>query len=116
MPEFMLLLHDRPGIYRAASPRRMQEIIERYRAWSHDLSAKGRLVGGHKLTDDDGKVLGPGTNGVLVKDGPYSETKEVVGGYFLIEAADYADAVEISRGCPHLEFGGYIELRQIDKR
>ena len=51
---------------------------------------------------------------VRVVDGPYAEAKEVVGGYFLIEAADYDEAVEISKGCPHLKYGGRIELRQID--
>ena len=44
----------------------------------------------------------------------YSETKEIVGGYFQIRAASYEEAVEIAEGCPHLEFGGSIEIREID--
>ena len=47
-------------------------------------------------------------------DGPYSETKEVLGGYFTIEAASYDQAIERLRDCPHLLFGGTIELRQVD--
>ncbi len=47
-------------------------------------------------------------------DGPYSETKEVLGGFFLISAESYDDAIQICRDCPHLRFGGTIELRQIE--
>jgi hypothetical protein len=49
-----------------------------------------------------------------VTDGPYSETKEVLGGYFTIEAASYDQAIERLRDCPHFLFGGTIELRQVD--
>jgi len=46
--------------------------------------------------------------------GLYSETKEVLGGYYIIEAASYDQAIERSRDCPHLEYGGTIEVRQVD--
>ena len=47
-------------------------------------------------------------------DGPYSETKEVIGGYFAVRAADYDEAVKICEDCPHLEYAGTIEIREID--
>jgi hypothetical protein len=46
-------------------------------------------------------------------DGPFAEAKEVIGGYFVIQAADYAEAVRLSTECPHLRYGGRIELREI---
>ena len=52
----------------------------------------------------------------MVTDGPYSETKEWLGGYYMIEVPNYEAAVEVSRGCPHLEYGGTIELREVDAR
>ena len=52
---------------------------------------------------------------VRVTDGPYSETKEVLGGYYIIEAGSYDQAIERSRDCPHLEYGGTIEVREVDK-
>ncbi len=55
-----------------------------------------------------------GTDKVSVVDGPFAETKEVIGGYFILEAKDYAEAAELSKSCPHLAFGGKIELRQIE--
>ena len=115
MPKFMLLLHERAGEGSDLSPEEIQGIIQKYRDWSQQMGEAGRLVGGDKLTDDNGKVLRPGGGGVSVTDGPYAETKEVIGGYFQIEANDYAEAVEISKTCPHLAFGGNIEIRQVDE-
>ena len=45
---------------------------------------------------------------------PYSESKELLGGYYMIEADNYDKAVELARDCPQLEFGGTIEVRQVD--
>jgi hypothetical protein len=51
---------------------------------------------------------------VRVTDGPYSETKEVLGGYYIVQAENYDKAVEIARDCPQFEFGGSIEVREIE--
>ncbi len=53
-------------------------------------------------------------NHTSVVDGPYSETKEIIGGYYLIEARDYDDAVATVRDCPLLGYGNF-EVRQIDE-
>ena len=52
--------------------------------------------------------------GVTVMNGPYAEAKEVIGGYFMIEAANYDQAVQLARDCPNLELGGTIEVREIE--
>jgi len=49
-----------------------------------------------------------------VTDGPYSETKEILGGYFTVTADNYEAAVKRAGECPHLEFGGTIEVREVD--
>ena len=113
MPSYMLLLYDSPTSHEDLSPEEIQGIVEKYFNWRQELADAGRLVGSEKLTDGDGRVLRRRNGGVRVLDGPYSETKEVVGGYFAIRAADYDEAVEIARGCPHLEYGT-IEVREID--
>jgi hypothetical protein len=69
---------------------------------------------GDKLTDEPGKVVRRRDGQVRVTDGPYSETKEVLDGYYIIEAASYDQAIERSWDCPHLEYGGTIEVRQVD--
>jgi len=48
---------------------------------------------------------------VAVIDGPYTESKDIVGGYYLIQAATGAEALAIAQRCPHLANGGSVELR-----
>jgi hypothetical protein len=48
-----------------------------------------------------------------VTDGPYTESKEIVGGFFTVVAADYDEACTIAADCPHLKYGGRIEVRMI---
>lgn len=116
MSQFILLLHNSPTAAKDVSPEEIQRIIEQYAAWRQDLENRGRLVGANKLRDDAGKVLNAKNGKLRVVDGPFSEAKEVVGGYFIIEANDYDEAAEICSGCPHLKFGGAIELRMLETR
>lgn len=51
---------------------------------------------------------------MVVVDGPYAEAKEVVGGYSMIEAKDYEDAVAVAKTCPRAELGGTIDVRMVD--
>jgi hypothetical protein len=110
----MLMLYENPAMFANTSADEMQRIIGRYVAWRKQLAAEGKFAGGNKLSDAPGRVVARADGRVLVRDGPFVEVKEVIGGYFLISAADYDDAVAISRDCPHLDFGGTIEIRQID--
>ncbi|MCO6509849.1 MAG: hypothetical protein J5I65_03580 [Aridibacter famidurans] len=114
MEGFMLLLHDRTTQQGDLSPEEIQGIIAEYVAWRDKIAEQGRLLGGEKLADDDGRHLVLDDGAIRVTDGPYTEAKEVLGGYFAIKAADYDEAVEISKDCPHLKYGGRIELRKID--
>ncbi|MGI9628784.1 MAG: YciI family protein [Longimicrobiales bacterium] len=114
MAEFVLLLHEDPSDLADLSPNEIESVIGKYMAWRQKLAADGRLAGGMKLKDDGGRWLSQRDGAVRVTDGPYSEAKEVVGGLFMIKAADYAEAVAISQTCPHIAYGGRIELRQVD--
>ena len=115
MPDYMLLLHDSPTMFTDISGDEMQRIVAKYVEWRSTLGAQGKLTGGNKLRDDAGRVLEPRTGGrVRVRDGPFTETKDVIGGYFILKASGYDEAVEISLACPHLLFGGRIELREIE--
>ncbi|MCA2964678.1 MAG: transcription initiation protein [Acidobacteriaceae bacterium] len=110
MSKFLLLLHDPvDSPFLSMSPAEMQAVIERYTAWSAQLAAEGRIAGGNKL--QDGTARHVSKLGVI--DGPYPETKEIIGGYFLIEAASYDEAVEIALSCPHVDLGR-IEVREVE--
>ncbi|MEM7051440.1 MAG: YciI family protein [Acidobacteriota bacterium] len=114
MAQFMLILHDRPADFSDVSAEEIQSIVGEYVAWRQRLEGQGRLIGGEKLADEGGRQLSLVDGGVRVTDGPYSEAKEIVGGYFTIAAEDYDEAVELCRDCPHLKYGERIELRRID--
>ncbi len=110
----MLLLHDSTTAMGDVSPDEIQAIIAEYVAWRDSIAGQGRLIGGEKLTDEPGRNLTANNGEIRVTDGPYAEAKEMLGGYFAIKAENYDDAVEISRSCPHLKYGGRIEVRKID--
>ena len=114
MAEYVLLLHEDPAAFADLAPSEIETVIAEYVGWRERLVAEGRLAGGKKLKDDGGRWLSQKNGQVRVVDGPFSEAKEIIGGFFMIKAADYAEAVEISRSCPHIEYGGRIELREVD--
>lgn len=115
MPNYLLLLRDDPDDFRELSPDEMQRIIERYQAWSAKMTASGRVVASHKLADEGGKLLRGSQGRLIVKDGPFAETKEIVSGYWVVRARDYAEALELVREHPHLATNGSIEVREIDR-
>jgi len=113
MANFMLILHGPPNAFQGLSPEEMQRTIEKYRAWTDKMRSADRWVVSDKLKDEGGKVLSMQQGKVSIVDGPYSEAREVVGGYYTLRAADYEEAVALTREHPHLNFGR-IEIRQVD--
>lgn len=116
MDQYLLLLHESPADFANVSPSEMQAMIDRYRKWSQQMAAEGRIAGGHKLTEEGGKRIRAGRDGgaPLVTDGPYAEAKDVVGGLFIINAASYEDAVRIASSCPHVRGQNVVEVRRIE--
>lgn len=113
MPNYMLFLHEDQGQFDGRSHDEMMRIIKEYGAWATKMREEKRFVGGEKLADEAGKVLRSKQGKIVVTDGPYAESKEVVGGYFAITAKDYAEACEVAKECPHLKYGGRVEVRAI---
>ncbi|MEM7201833.1 MAG: YciI family protein [Planctomycetota bacterium] len=115
MPKYMLILRGEESPEPTEfSPEEMQAILRQYEAWAGGLAQQGRLLDGQKLTDGDGRVMVPGAgDAVSVKDGPFQETKEVIGGFYLIRADSYDHAVKLCQGHPNFRFGS-IEVREID--
>ena len=108
MKKFILLIRGEDK-WEGLSPAEQQAAIEKYSAWAAKLRSEGRLVDADGL-DPDGKVL---KSGGVVLDGPFAETKEVVGGYYVYNASDWDEAVALAKECPTLEYGGQIELRKV---
>ena len=113
MSQFMLFIRGGSETSEQPSPQQIQEAIERYRAWAQKLRAQGKLVSAEKLKDNEGMLLST-RNGQIVVDGPFAETKETIGGYFIINAENVAEAIEITKESPTLSEGGMVELREIE--
>src|SRR5262245_1852129 len=78
-----------------------------------ELAAKGRIRGGSPLCSESEGVRVRRSDGkAVVSDGPFAETREVIGGYFLIEAGSLREAVAVAKRCPHLA-NGFVEVRQV---
>ena len=116
MAQYMLLLHQMPD-YNMELPReQMLEMAKRYATWAEGLRHKGKLAGGQKLTAGGIRHVRAKGGKPLVSDGPYAEAKDVIGGYFVVEARDQAEAEVIAQGCPHVALSetNWIEIRPID--
>lgn len=115
MPDYMLLLHQNQDRPRPSSPDEFMAMMKAYLAWTDRIRAEGRHKAGNKLTDDPGKIIRPEGGRTTATDGPYAESKEIVGGFYLISAKDYDEACRVAETCPHLTYGGRIEVRQIQE-
>jgi hypothetical protein len=110
MSEFVFLYR---GGEEGRSPERMQQTMQKWMAWFKELGATGHIKDpGHPL-ESTGKLV-KGTKKTIT-DGPYAETKDIIGGFTLIEAKDLDAAAELSLGCPIFEVGGAVEVRPIRK-
>jgi hypothetical protein len=96
--------------HKGLSPEQMQNISDQWMAWFKSLIAEGKAIAGNPL-EPTGKVVS-GRNGHVV-DGPFAESKEAVGGYFLLTVAGMDEAVAIARECPGLPYGAKIEVRPV---
>ena len=113
MPTYLLFLHEDPSVFERVSPEEMQNIIQKYSLWKQRMLTAGVLTGGEKLQDGTGRVLRRSAGQNSVTDGPYTESKEIIGGFFQIRAKNYEQAVEAANDCPHLEYGT-IEIREVE--
>lgn len=108
MEKFMLIFH---GGMDAQSPEQMQASMGKWMAWIEKLNKQGKYVAGEPLLPG-GKLI---ASNKTVTDGPYTEGKEVVGGFFIINAKDYDEAVKICDDYPDYGYGGSIQVRQVMK-
>jgi hypothetical protein len=114
MPKFLLILRGDPETWRHQTQAEVQGLIERFEAWAGRLMGEGRFLDGKKLADGEGRVLALSGGTVKVTDGPFGETKELVGGVHLIEADDYEHAVRLCMDHPELSIRGSVEIRRLD--
>ena len=110
MAQFILLLRGVNEQLNNYSPEELQKLLEKYDAWIESIKNGDKLIGAQKLKDVRHQVTVK--NGEIV-DGPFTETEETIGGYFIIETSESQEALEIARKCPILSHGGSVEIQEI---
>lgn len=113
LPRFMLVLRNTPRLLAAPTDdERLQRVAE-YSTWAKGMSQKGVVIDGEKL-NDEAHMLSVVDGRPVVSNSQQNPNDAAIAGYFLIYARDYREAVGIAENCPHLKYGGTIEVRQID--
>src|SRR2546430_1024251 len=89
-------------------------MMEGWTKYSTDLSGAGKILRGQALRPSSDATTVRSRNGqAVLSDGPFAETKEQLGGYFVIEAGDLDEATKWAGKMPHLAYGGSVEVRPI---
>jgi len=111
MNEFILIFRFDGSVPFTPSPEQIQESIKQWQAWIGGIAAQGKLVSTNQLEFTGKTLFADGK----VKESPYTEIKEIVGGYLIAKAENLDEAIKLANGCPVLFFGGNVEVRGFQK-
>ncbi len=111
--KYMLLIHHDEQLWNAHTEAERQDIYREYRELIQELQTRGQyLVGDQLQAADTAKVIRVRDGQQLLTDGPFAETREQIGGFFLIEAKNLDDAKNIAARIPSARTGS-IEIRSV---
>lgn len=110
MKEFMMIFIGANYEELGLSPEQLQDRMGRWWAWGNKMQEQGILKGGDALLSQAKRVSGPQR---VVSDGPFAESKELVGGYYLVMAESAEKVVEIAQDFPDYDLGGTVEIREV---
>ena len=110
---YILLIANDEQSYLARSQQEADTTLAAYGKWAENMAAQGKLQGGERLRPTSDATTVQIRNGeVLTSDGPFAETKEQIGGYFLVDCKDLDEAIEVASQLPGAK-DGTIEVRPI---
>jgi hypothetical protein len=108
--KYALLIYDRPDAYDGLGDEDRRRLTGEYMAIREDPRV---YDGGHLQEVATATTVRVPNGSVLTTDGPFAETREIFGGYFLVEAADLDAAIEIAGRVPAARRGGSVEIRPL---
>src|SRR3954449_13435293 len=108
--EYMLLFRGTDW-HNGLSPEQIQNVMDQWKAWFERLTSEGTVKAGQPL-EREGKLVS-GKKGRVVADGPFAESKEAIGGYFMLKVSGEDEAVAIAKQCPGLDYGIVVEVRPV---
>ncbi len=109
MKEFMMIFRSEATPDYQPTQEEMQSTIREWQDWIGGIAAQGKFVDTKRLAYEGGVV---NTSGSFT-DGPYTELKEIVGGYLIANCENLEEAQQIAKDCPTLKIGGNVEVREI---
>ena len=111
--QYMLLIYSPPDAWTSIPPEQQKAIYEAYGAFSMELEASGKMVAGDALQGLETATSVRVRDGeTLTTDGPFAETKEVLGGYYLIDVETIDEALEWAAKLPGSWYGT-VEVRPV---
>jgi hypothetical protein len=112
--QYMLLIFGNEAGMQAASKAETGQMMAAYGAYTEAMKKAGIMVAGDRLQPSAAATTVRVADGkTKVLNGPYAETKEQLGGYYIIEAANLDEALKIARRIPAVPYGGAVEVRPI---
>ncbi|NQW21952.1 MAG: YciI family protein [SAR202 cluster bacterium] len=112
--KYLLLIYDNEQANINKSPEDMSNTMAEWNAYMDDLQKTGKILAGEALQPTmTATTVRAGNPAPLATDGPFAETKEQLGGFFMLEATDLDDAIAWSGKMPHIAHGGTVEIRPI---
>ena len=111
MKDFLFLFRNDYKAMPAGSPEEMQSMTKKWMDWIGSIAAQNKLTDRGNRLGGAGKVVRTDN---VVTDGPYTEIKELLGGYTMVKAGSLDEAAELAKGCPIFLVGGNVEVRPID--
>ncbi|MEM7655182.1 MAG: YciI family protein [Bacteroidota bacterium] len=105
----MMIFRHVPNPEQVPTPSDIQASIQRWQNWIGEVAGQGKFVSTNQLGYEGKTIQQDG----LITDGPYTEVKEIVGGYLVLKADSLEDAMKIAHACPILVEGGNVEVRNI---
>ncbi|MFN8653961.1 MAG: YciI family protein [Gemmatimonadales bacterium] len=111
--KYLCLIYDAESVLAAMPKAEMEHFLGEYTAFGKEHRAQGTVLGGNRLRPvQDATTVRIRNGKVSATDGPFAETKEQLGGYFLVEARDLNEAIQIASRIPSARTGS-IEVRPI---
>jgi hypothetical protein len=112
--QYALLIYGDEAAANAVSPEERQQVMDAYWAYEAWLAEKAIKRAGEALHDTDQATSVRVQEGkTLTTDGPFAETKEQLGGFYLLECDNLDEAIAAAAKCPGSQFGGTIEVRPV---
>lgn len=108
MADFLFVYRGNNDAHAKLSPEEMQQHMNLWVAWIGEAMQKGWMTNPGDALTPEGKVVHANKT---VTDGPFVESKEILGGYSIVKADSLAAAAELAKGCPALRTGGKVEVR-----